>query len=82
MQQKIFRNIQPKDTFQAVKTGEHFTVISRSTYYCGKCKCKPLQPCDKFKEMSFIVVKSHRGKWNFSLKQINAKFDTDDIRWT
>ena len=54
MQPKTFRNILPKDTFQAVKSGEYFTVIEKSTYYCARCECKPLQPCETFKEMSFI----------------------------
>tara|TARA_R110001583_G_scaffold55536_1_gene168546 strand:- start:734 stop:982 length:249 start_codon:yes stop_codon:yes gene_type:complete len=81
MQQKIFRNIQPNDEFQVVKTGEYFKVIERSTYYCGNCECKPLQPCNKFKEMSSIVVISNKGKWSFSLKEINAKFDNNDLRW-
>ena len=82
MQPKTFRNILPKDTFQAVKSGEYFTVIEKSTYYCARCECKPLQPCETFKEISSVVVRSNKGKWSFSLKEINAKFDNNDIRWT
>lgn len=81
MQQKIFRNIQPNDDFQVVKTGEYFKVIERSTYYCKKCKCKPLQPCETFKEKTSVVVKSNKGKWSFSLKEINTKFDNNDLKW-
>ena len=43
MQQKIFRNIQPNDEFQVVKTGEYFKVIERSTYYCGDIKQRKME---------------------------------------
>lgn len=82
MPQKTFKNIQPNDEFQAVKTGEYFKVIHRLNYYCRNCQCKTLEPCDKFKEKSYILIKSNRGQWNFSLKEINVKFDNNDIKWT
>jgi hypothetical protein len=84
MQSTTFRNFQPNDHIKT-KNGEVFEVTERLTYFCKECDCKPLNPCDEFKEKSILTIKSQRGIWEMSLQEINRKLANGDItetKWT
>jgi hypothetical protein len=79
MQPRTFKNFQPNDGVRNVKTGEVFEIIERITRFCKGCKCKPSNPCDTFKENTTLVIKSQRGIWQITLKEINTKFVNNEI---
>jgi hypothetical protein len=78
MQQKTFRNFQIGDAIRTT-TGEVFEIIERLTYYCKSCNCKPLTPCDEFKQKTTLVIKSQRGIWEMSLKTLTDKYLNGEI---
>jgi len=78
MQPRNFRNFQCGD-YLRTKKGEVFEIIERLTYYCKSCSCKPLHPCDEFKQKTTLVIKSQRGIWEMSLNEINLKFVNQEI---
>ena len=71
---RTFNNFQPSDNLKNPRTKEVFTIISRSTYRCKNCECKPLSPCDEFMERTTLTLKSQRGLWEMNLKQITDKY--------
>ena len=72
--QRTFRNFQPSDTLQNPQTKEIFSIVSRSTYRCKKCDCKPLTPCDIFMQKTTLTLKSQRGLWEMNLKDLTNKY--------
>lgn len=78
MQQRVFRNFQPNDHLKS-KKGEVFEITERTTHFCKGCGCKPLNPCEEFKDKTTLVIKSQRGVWNMTLKEINTKFVNSEI---
>tara|TARA_B110000503_G_C7102867_1_gene394621 strand:+ start:284 stop:553 length:270 start_codon:yes stop_codon:yes gene_type:complete len=78
MQPRTFKNFQPNDAIRN-KKGEVFEIIERITRFCKGCSCKPSNPCDTFKENTTLVIKSQRGIWQMTLKEINTKFVNNEI---
>jgi len=76
MQPRTFRNFQPNDHIRT-KKGEVFEITERLTVYCKGCTCGT--PCDKFQEQTMLTIKSQRGVWEMSLKEINTKFVNNEI---
>ena len=76
MQPRTFRNFQPNDHIRT-KQGEVFEITERLTVYCKGCGCHT--PCDKFQEQTMLTIKSQRGVWEMSLKEINTKFVNNEI---
>lgn len=76
MQPRTFRNFQPNDHIRT-KKGEVFEITERLTVYCKGCDCRT--PCDKFQEKTILTIKSQRGIWEMSLKEINTKFVNNEI---
>ena len=72
--QRTFKNFQPSDTLQNPKTKEVFNIVSRSTYRCKNCDCKPLTPCDTFMDKTTLTLKSQRGLWEMNLKDLTDKY--------
>jgi len=84
MQPTTFKNFQPNDHIKTQK-GEVFEITERLTYFCKGCSCKPLNPCDEFQENTTLTIKSQRGIWQMTLKEINRKLANGDItetKWT
>jgi hypothetical protein len=84
MQPTTFRNFQPNDHIKTQK-GEVFEITERLTYFCKGCSCVPLNPCDEFQENTTLTIKSQRGIWQMTLKEINRKLANGDItetKWT
>jgi hypothetical protein len=78
MHPRTFRNFQAGNAIRT-KKGEVFEIIERLTYYCKKCTCKPLNPCDTFKQKTTLVIKSQRGVWEMTLKEMNDKYTSNEI---
>ncbi len=76
MQPRTFRNFQPNDHIRS-KSGEVFEITERLTHYCKSCDCRT--PCVKFQENTMLTIKSQRGIWEMSLKEINTKFVNNEI---
>lgn len=76
MQQRTFRNFQPSDHIRSTK-GEVFEITERLTYYCKGCTCK--NTCETFKQKTMLTLKSQRGVWEMSLKEINDKYIANQI---
>ena len=78
MQHREFRNFQPGDYIKS-KKGEIFQILERNTYFCKKCECKPLHPCNTMQEMSILKMESQRGIWEMTLKIMNEKYLQGEI---
>lgn len=76
MQPRTYKNFQPSDHIRS-KSGEVFEITERLTYYCKGCTCKTL--CNDFQEKTMLTIKSQRGVWEMSLKEINTKFVNNEI---
>ena len=76
MQPRTFRNFQPNDHIRT-KKGEVFEITERLTVFCKGCTCKTL--CSDFQEKTMLTIKSQRGVWEMSLKEINTKFVNNEI---
>jgi hypothetical protein len=76
MQPRTFRNFQPNDHIRT-KKGEVFEITERLTVFCKGCTCNT--PCTKFQENTMLTIKSQRGIWEMSLKEINTKFVNNEI---
>ena len=76
MQPRIFRNFQPNDHIRT-KKGEVFEITERLTVFCKGCTCRT--PCDEFQQKTMLTIKSQRGVWEMSLKEINTKFVNNEI---
>lgn len=76
MQPRTFRNFQPNDHIRT-KKGEVFEITERLTVFCKGCDCRT--PCDQFQEQTMLTIKSQRGVWEMSLKEINTKFVNNEI---
>lgn len=73
MRHRTFKNFQPGDHIRTRK-GEIFEVKERLTYFCKKCECKPLSPCDHMKKNTTLLLESQRGQWEMDLKTLNDKY--------
>lgn len=83
MQPRTFKNFNVGSAIRT-KKGEVFEIVERLTRYCKKCPCKPLNPCDEFKQNTTLVIKSQRGLWEMTLKEINDKyqaFEVDEVTY-
>lgn len=78
MRHRTFKNFQPGNQIRT-KQGEIFEILDRTTYFCKGCDCKPLNPCDKMKEMTNLTIKSQRGIWEMNLQVMNEKYIKQDI---
>lgn len=82
MQPRTFKNFQCGDHIRS-KQGEVFEIVERETFYCKGCECN-LKVCDKFKERTTLWIKSQRGIWEITLKDLNTKFvnhDCDEVTY-
>jgi hypothetical protein len=77
MHPRTFKNFQTGDHIRT-KKGEIFEVAERETYYCKNCSCN-LNVCENFKERTTLLIKSQRGTWEMSLKQLNEKYLSQEI---
>jgi len=76
MQPRTFRNFQPNDHIRS-KKGEVFEITERLTHFCKGCDCR--NPCDKFQKNTLLTIKSQRGNWEMTLKEMNEKYQAFEI---
>lgn len=76
MQPRTFRNFQPNDHIRS-KKGEVFEITERLTVFCKGCSCT--KPCTKFQQNTMLTIKSQRGIWEMSLKEMNDKYQANEI---
>ena len=76
MQPRTFRNFQPNDHIRS-KKGEIFQLTERLTRFCKGCDCRT--PCATFQQNTMLTIKSQRGIWEMSLKEMNDKYQANEI---